>query len=225
MVVQGQTVAGQRGQISVGSISTRMSLQSSLVEASPANQGGNASDSSRNGFRSIFEQFFGGRQGATTPQAERGADLEYGLQVDFWQAIRGTQVKLNISRQEVCETCHGSGSSGNQVAVCPECDGTGTVTQMTGAMKFNLQCQRCGGTGRLKNACPTCRGEGRIARPDTVEVRIPPGCRVRDAAACGGKRKCGVRGWAWPAISTLRFEWKIMHSFSGVAIISRSKFL
>ena len=90
-----------------------------------------------------------GKRGSAA-QPERGADLEYGLNVDFWQSIRGTQVRLNISRQETCETCHGTGSGGKNVAVCPECDGRGTVTQMAGAMKFNLTCPRCGGTGRLE---------------------------------------------------------------------------
>ena len=147
------------------------------------------------GFRNIFEQFFrGGGSKQASAQAERGADLEYGLNVDFWQAIRGTQVKLNISRQELCETCGGSGSAGNQVAVCPECDGTGTVTQMSGAMKFNLQCPRCGGTGRLKNACPTCRGEGRLSRGDSVEVRIPAGVSSGTRLRVANKGNAGSHG-------------------------------
>ncbi len=44
------------------------------------------------GFSDIFSQFF--RRGGGQPQAEapeKGADLEYGLNIDFWQAIRGTQ--------------------------------------------------------------------------------------------------------------------------------------
>ena len=145
-------------------------------------------------FRDIFGSFFGGRRGTrqAAPQPERGADLEYGLNVDFWQSIRGTQVRLNITRQETCETCHGTGSAGASVAVCPECDGTGKVTQMAGAMKFNLTCPRCGGSGRLKNACPTCRGEGRIAQQDTVEVRIPQGVGGI-AVARGGQRECRRR--------------------------------
>ncbi len=146
------------------------------------------------GFRNIFDQFFRGGSRQAAPQAERGADLEYGLHVDFWQAIRGTQVRLSISRQELCETCGGSGAAGNQVAVCPACDGTGTVTQMAGAMKFNLQCQRCGGTGRLKNACPTCRGEGRISRPDSVEVRIPAGVGSGTRLRVAGKGNAGTNG-------------------------------
>ncbi len=151
--------------------------------------------STNGSFRDIFGSFFGGGKGRpAAQQPERGADLEYGLNVDFWQAIRGTQVKLNISRQETCSTCHGSGAAGSSVAVCPECDGSGTVTQMAGAMKFNLTCPRCGGSGRLKNACPTCRGEGRIAHPDTVEVRIPQGVASGSRLRVAGKGNAGVAG-------------------------------
>jgi molecular chaperone DnaJ len=149
------------------------------------------------GFRDIFSNIFGGgakRQRQQTP--EKGVDLEYGLNVDFWQAIKGTQVRLNISRQETCETCNGTGSSGGTVAVCPECDGTGQVTQMAGAMKFNLRCQRCDGTGRLRNVCPTCRGEGRISRPDVVEVRIPAGVANGSRLRVAGKGNAGSGGGA-----------------------------
>lgn len=148
-------------------------------------------------FRDIFGSFFGGGRGRqAAAQPERGSDLEYGLNVDFWQAIRGTQVKLNISRQETCATCHGTGSAGSNVAVCPECDGSGTVTQMAGAMKFNLTCPRCGGSGRLKNACPTCRGEGRVMKPDTVEVRIPQGVASGSRLRVAGKGNAGLAGGA-----------------------------
>lgn len=146
-------------------------------------------------FRDIFGQMFGGgRARQASPQPERGADLEYGLNVDFWQAIRGTQVRLSITRQETCETCHGTGSAGKNVAVCPECDGTGTVTQMAGAMKFNLTCPRCGGSGRLKNTCPTCRGEGRVPRQDTVDVRIPQGVSSGSRLRVAGKGNAGIAG-------------------------------
>jgi molecular chaperone DnaJ len=146
------------------------------------------------GFRSIFEQFFGNRSQANTTEQEQGDDLEYGLTIDFWQSIKGTQVRLNIQRQETCTTCHGTGSSGGSVAVCPECDGTGTVTQMAGAMKFNLRCQRCDGTGRLKNVCPTCRGEGRVTHNDTVEVRIPAGVSAGARLRVAGKGNAGIAG-------------------------------
>ncbi len=161
-------------------------------------RGGGAAteEESAGGFRNIFDQLFGGARGrqAAAAQPERGADLEYGLNIDFWQSIRGTQVRLNITRQETCETCHGSGSSGKGEAVCAECDGTGTVTQTAGAMKFNLTCPRCGGSGRLKNVCPSCRGEGRVPRSDVVEVRIPQGVSSGSRLRVAGKGNAGVAG-------------------------------
>jgi molecular chaperone DnaJ len=144
-------------------------------------------------FRDIFSEMFGTKR-SRSQQPERGADLEYGLNIDFWQSIKGTQVRLSISRQETCETCKGSGSAGNSVAVCPECDGTGTVTQMAGAMKFNLTCNRCGGSGRLKNACATCRGEGRLSHPDSVEVRIPQGVPSGSRLRVPAKGNAGIVG-------------------------------
>jgi molecular chaperone DnaJ len=157
--------------------------------------GSAADDSGAAGtFRDIFSEMFGGGKRGKSQQPERGADLEYGLNIDFWQSIKGTQVRLSISRQETCEVCHGSGAAGNSVAVCPECDGTGTVTQMAGAMKFNLTCNRCGGTGRLKNACAACRGEGRLSHPDSVEVRIPQGVSSGSRLRVPAKGNAGVFG-------------------------------
>ena len=146
------------------------------------------------GFRDVFSQFFGGRSAAPEPEPEKGGDLEYGMDIDFWQAIKGTSTKLNITRYEVCETCHGTGSTGAGEVTCPQCQGTGHVSQMAGAMKFNLTCPRCGGSGKLRNACPTCGGDGRVARTETVEVRIPPGARTGSRLRVPGKGNAGTMG-------------------------------
>ncbi len=158
-------------------------------------------------FSDIFSQFFGGRQAAQTQQPEKGADLEYTLNIDFWQAIRGTQVRLSISRQEGCSTCQGSGSAGGSVASCPECNGTGQVSQTAGAMKFNLTCTRCNGSGRLRNVCPTCRGEGRTAHMDSVEVRLPAGVAGGSRLRVAGKGNAGrMGGSAGDLYITVRVE-------------------
>jgi molecular chaperone DnaJ len=149
------------------------------------------------GFRDIFSQFFGGgARGRDQATPEKGTDLEYGLNIGFWEAIKGTQVRLNISRQEICETCGGSGTSGGSSNVCPECDGSGQVTQMAGAMKFTLTCPRCDGKGRLKNVCPTCHGDGRVPRTETVEVRIPQGVQSGSRLRVAGKGSAGLLGGA-----------------------------
>jgi molecular chaperone DnaJ len=157
--------------------------------------GGRRTESTSGGFRDIFSQFFGGRGSAQQATAEKGADLEYVMDIDFWQAIRGTQTRLNITRYEVCDTCHGSGTvPGSGEVTCPECKGTGNVSQMAGAMRFNLTCPRCGGTGKLGNACPTCGGDGRVTRTESVEVRIPPGARNGSRLRVPGKGNAGTLG-------------------------------
>ncbi len=146
------------------------------------------------GFRDLFSQFFGRGQQPEQAAPEKGTDLEYALSIDFWQAIRGTQVTLRIQRHEVCPTCNGSGNAGGGTTTCPECKGTGNVTQMAGNMRFNLTCPRCGGSGKLRNACPTCHGDGRIPRPETVEVRIPPGAQTGSRLRVAGKGNAGTQG-------------------------------
>jgi molecular chaperone DnaJ len=146
------------------------------------------------GFSDIFSQFF--RRGGQEPagQPEKGADLEYALNIDFWQAIRGTQAKLNITRHEICPTCSGSGEAPGSSVSCPQCSGTGSVSQMAGAMKFNLTCPRCGGKGKLQNACPTCHGDGRTARSETVTVNIPAGAQNGSRLRVPGKGNAGTQG-------------------------------
>jgi molecular chaperone DnaJ len=113
--------------------------------------------------------------------------------VDFWTAIRGGTTRLQITHQEICPTCKGKATTGGP-AQCPECHGTGQVTQMGGRMKFNIQCPQCGGTGRVQNACPTCHGEGTVPRQETVEFRIKPGTRDGQRIRLAGKGNAGVNG-------------------------------
>src|SRR5208283_3461573 len=111
-----------------------------------AGQHAGADSASWGSFKDIFSGIFSGAQ---QPQRARGpqpgTDLEYQATVDFWTAIRGGQARLQIHRQEVCPTCHGQAHTGGP-STCPECNGTGQVTQMGGRMKFNIQCPRCNGT-------------------------------------------------------------------------------
>src|SRR4029077_4737693 len=106
-----------------------------------------------------FSQFFGGHGDTAQPEAEKGADLEDVMNIDFWQAIKGTRARVSINRYDVCDTCHGSGSTGAGEVACPQCKGTGHVSQMAGAMRFNLTCPKCGGAGKKGNTGPP-RGGG-----------------------------------------------------------------
>jgi len=149
--------------------------------------------SSWGGFRDIFSSAFrgGGQVQESGPQP--GTDLEYQVNVDFWTAIRGGSLRLQITRQMVCPTCHGTASTGGE-SICPECDGSGQVTQMGGRMKFNIECPRCGGAGKIRGECPACHGQGTVARTETTEFRIKAGTRDGQRIRLAGKGNAGVRG-------------------------------
>src|SRR5579864_6633804 len=145
-------------------------------------------------FQDIFNQWFSRSQESPQQTPQKGTDLEYGLNIDFWQAIRGTQVRLSVSRQEACGDCNGTGTRAGANAVCPECNGSGNVTQVAGAMRFSLTCPRCEGSGRLGNRCSTCHGDGRVSKTEVVDVRIPPGAQQGSRLRVAGKGNAGTHG-------------------------------
>lgn len=74
------------------------------------------------GFADILNEMFGA---AGRPQPERGTDLEYPLEVDFLDALRGSQMTVTVRRPAPCETCEGTGRAGRRA--CTTCGGTGTT--------------------------------------------------------------------------------------------------
>src|SRR5258707_11819199 len=91
--------------------------------------GGSGASGGGSSFRDLFSQFFGGRGGAgIEEEAESGSSLEYKLEIDFWDAVRGSVKKLQITRMDACEICHGTGAIGSP-QTCPACKGTGTIQQ------------------------------------------------------------------------------------------------
>ncbi len=125
------------------------------------------------------------------PEQEPGSDLEYQVEIDFWDSVRGAVKKLSITRMDTCETCHGTGAVGSP-QTCTACGGTGTIQQAAGKMRFNVPCTRCGGTGKLRTMCRTCNGEGRVRRTETVDVRIPAGVASGARLRVPGKGNAGT---------------------------------
>ncbi len=156
--------------------------------------GSGAGTSGGGNFRDLFSQFFSGGRGsaAMEPEQEPGGDLEYQIEIDFWDAVRGAVKKLTITRLDTCETCHGTGAVGSP-QTCTACHGTGTI-QQTGKMRFNVPCTRCGGTGKLRTACKTCGGGGRVRRTESIDVRIPAGVADGGRVRVPGKGNSGTMG-------------------------------
>ena len=170
---------------------------SDLMNNAGRGQRSSGGSGSGGSFRDIFSGIFGGGRGAAAADEgpEPGTDLEYQVNVPFWTAIRGGVMRLNITRQDVCSTCHGQGTL-EAPGKCPECNGTGQITQTGGRMKFNVQCPRCHGTGKNLTACPTCHGEGTVTHTEPLEVRIKPGTRDGQRIRIPGKGNAGAQGGA-----------------------------
>ena len=156
-------------------------------------RGRKASSAGSGGFKDIFSGMFGGRGAAAHEGPEPGSDLEYQVNVPFWTAIRGGVMRLNITRRDVCGTCHGKGYI-ESPGTCPECGGTGQVTQTGGRMKFNVSCPHCHGTGKNLSTCKTCHGEGTVERTEPLEVRIKAGTRDGQRIRIAGKGNAGSHG-------------------------------
>ena len=155
---------------------------------------GGAGSSSWGSFKDIFSGIFSGQQQQQRPHGPQpGTDLEYQATIDFWAAIRGGQARIQVHKQETCPTCHGQAHTGGPMT-CPECNGSGQVTQMGGRMKFNIPCPRCGGSGRITSDCSTCHGEGTVSKTETVEFRIKAGTRDGQRIRLAGKGNAGVNG-------------------------------
>ena len=157
-------------------------------------------------FRDIFSQFFGGggrRRSSRRRTPEKGADLEYGLNIDFWQAIGERRSQLNITRQETCATCHGTERRRSGRRVCPQCNGTGNVTQMAGSDEVQPDVPALRRQRPLKNACPTCHGEAASRRRKRWKSASRRARGTVRGCACR-QRQCGHAGRARRAISTSR---------------------
>jgi molecular chaperone DnaJ len=157
-------------------------------------RGGGFGGSLRDMFSTIFSR--GGAESAAREGPERGTDLEHHMRLGFWDAIRGTQVRFTAARNETCSTCGGSGAGSGKQVICAMCGGSGKATQQAGTMRFTVTCPQCHGSGKLKQRCPKCGGSGTTRRPETFEVRIPPGVDTGSRVRVAGKGNSGVNGGA-----------------------------
>jgi molecular chaperone DnaJ len=156
-------------------------------------------------FADIFEEFFGmggfGRSTQRTRNApRRGADLQYKVTLTFEEAVFGVDKEIEISRDELCKTCHGSGAEpGTSPQRCPTCGGSGEVRQvrqtLLGSMVQVTTCPTCNGRGEtVTTLCHTCggRGQERVTRKKVVS--IPPGVDNGNQIRLAGEGQPGSNG-------------------------------
>ena len=133
-------------------------------------------------FSDIFGEFFGfgdifGGGGRRRSRAQRGADLREDVNLEFEEAVFGTETQVTVRRHEVCEDCRGSGAApGKAPVTCRSCAGRGQVRYQQGFFSIARTCPTCQGTGSvITDPCPKCKGEGRMLRQRMVDAKVPAG--------------------------------------------------
>jgi len=147
-------------------------------------------------FGDIFQEFFSFGGAPRTRSASRpGNDLLYDLNIDFEEAVFGTEKEVPVDTFTICENCDGSGAEpGTREAVCPQCQGSGQVVQSQGFFRISATCARCQGAGRvLVTPCKTCNGQGRVRREKRVQVKVPAGVDSGTRLRLRGEGESGYR--------------------------------
>jgi molecular chaperone DnaJ len=144
------------------------------------------------GFGDIWRDIFGGGQAYAGPV--RGDDLVYSLEVDFLEAVRGSQKTITLEKEILCPGCHGSGYEYTG-QVCRACGGRGVVEKKVDNVRMLINCATCQGAGRLgQQSCRRCGGRGVVLGAETLEVKIPPGVDTGTRLRMTGKGNPGLNG-------------------------------
>ena len=143
-----------------------------------------------------FGSFFGRGQRAGRPRPERGADLESRVRISFEDALDGVQIRVPVEVETACHVCGGSGAEpGTAPRTCPDCQGSGVISDSQGLFALSHPCQRCRGNGVIVDTpCTTCRGTGRERVTRRYQVKVPAGAKDGTRIRLKGKGEPGRNG-------------------------------
>ena len=122
----------------------------------------------------LFGGLFGRRRGGS---AQRGADVETEVKLDFADAVSGATIAVPVTGEARCRKCEGLGADPPaKPRPCPTCSGTGVNDENQGLFSFSRPCTACAGRGTvIDDPCGACGGRGVERRRREVKARIPAG--------------------------------------------------
>ncbi len=140
---------------------------------------------------SIFGDLFGVGRGSR--RRHRGVSLRCQVEIEFLEAASGCEREIALKRNELCDTCRGSGAKpGSKPVSCSYCNGHGEIVQGHGFFSIRSTCPSCRGQGHVvSQPCKACNGSGRTKQQVDIKVKIPAGIedqtrlRVPDAGEPG----------------------------------------
>lgn len=165
--------------------------------------GGGGYGGQAGGFDDIFDMFFGGQGGGGGKKRggpTQGNDLQMELTIDFLEAAKGTTKEVELTRNESCPKCNGSGAKeGTSRKTCTNCGGSGSVrvNQQTPFGQFQTvkTCPTCNGDGTIvTDPCTECNGSGRIRKKRKVKINIPAGVDNGSRLRMSGEGDGGTLG-------------------------------
>ena len=131
---------------------------------------------------------------------ERGEDLHYPIEIEFDEALRGASAVVEVTRQQPCAACAGTGGAqGRRATRCPVCEGHPLRITSRAGVPLAVRCDACGGAGwRLPESCGACGGRGTAPGRVRIAVAIPPGvdtgAQIRISGEGHAARGPAVRG-------------------------------
>ena len=163
------------------------------------------------GFEDIFGSFFGGggggfggfggfNQSRRPSGPTRGQDRFMRMQVDFMDAIFGKTESINLTVDEVCDKCNGSGAnSPSDIKTCHTCNGRGSVVREQhtpfGIIQNQTTCPTCQGSGeKITVNCTKCSGLGYETKRVKVDIKVPAGINTGQQLRVEGKGERGTKG-------------------------------
>ena len=121
---------------------------------------------------SVFGGGFSSAKKAQGPS--RGADIKTTLSLKFEEAAFGVKKEINITRNEKCDCCNGSGAKpGSKIITCDKCSGSGKV---------------------IETPCEKCSGKGIVRRSRKIEINVPAGIDDGQAISLRNEGDAGKKG-------------------------------
>ena len=148
----------------------------------------------------FFGSAFGGRGRGRPGGPMRGADLSMRIELAFEEAVFGTTKSVRIDVLRACERCNGTACEpGTYKSRCDRCGGTGELRQtqrsIFGQVVSSRPCPACDGAGEIPAVpCTACHGRGRIDTNESIDIEVPPGIDHGSTLRLDGRGEAGVRG-------------------------------